>query len=267
MLNSLAPRKTAILVDGGFYIKRYRALYSTNSGTPSPELTPYKMVKNFRDICLKHLSPKEPGEQPRELYRIFYYDCPPLEIRVINPVSKQTIDFSQTREYRFRKEFLSELKKQRKVALRYGRLAENGVWQIKPHRLRELLDEEITAKDLEESDVFFSTHQKGIDLKIGLDVASLAHKRLVDQIILIAGDCDFIPAAKLARQEGIDFIVDPMWNPINEELYEHIDGLRSTCAPPVKRETGVGVSMPGQAAGVASLMTNLLEEDEFSGNR
>ncbi len=27
----------------------------------------------------------------------------------------------------------------------------------------------------------------------------------IDQIILIAGDSDFVPAAKLARREGIDF--------------------------------------------------------------
>ena len=46
--------------------------------------------------------------------------------------------------------------------------------------------------------------------------------------ILIAGDSDFVPAAKLARREGIDFLLDPMWNPIKPHLFEHIDGLHST---------------------------------------
>lgn len=69
--------------------------------------------------------------------------------------------------------------------------------------------------------------QKDVDMKIGIDIASLAYKHLVDQIILISGDSDFTPAAKLARQEGIDFILDPMGHTINSSLLEHIDSLRS----------------------------------------
>lgn len=72
-------------------------------------------------------------------------------------------------------------------------------------------------------------------MKIGLDIASLSYKKLVKQIVLIAGDSDFTPAAKLARREGIDFILDPMWNPINPDLHEHIDGLMSTCPQPKNR--------------------------------
>lgn len=70
-------------------------------------------------------------------------------------------------------------------------------------------------------------HQKEVDMKIGLDIASLAYKKLVDQIVLISVDSDFVPAAKLARVEGIDFIVDSMGMNINDNLLEHIDGLRS----------------------------------------
>lgn len=81
--------------------------------------------------------------------------------------------------------------------------------------------------DLVEEDFIFSAKQKGVDMRIGLDIASLAYKKLVNQIILIAGDSDFVPAAKLARREGIDFILDPMWQPIRDDLKEHIDGLQS----------------------------------------
>lgn len=52
-------------------------------------------------------------------------------------------------------------------------------------------------------------------------------KSQVDQIILISGDSDFVPAAKQARREGIDFILDPMGAPIKEDLFEHIDGIRT----------------------------------------
>jgi len=44
---------------------------------------------------------------------------------------------------------------------------------------------------------------------------------------LIAGDSDFVPAAKLARREGLQFILDPLWQSVNDDLYEHIDGLQS----------------------------------------
>ena len=65
-------------------------------------------------------------------------------------------------------------------------------------------------------------------MKIGLDIATLAYNKLVDQIVLISGDSDFVPAAKLARREGIDFILDPLFANVKPELSEHIDGLR-TC--------------------------------------
>ena len=64
-------------------------------------------------------------------------------------------------------------------------------------------------------------------MRIGIDIASLAFKKQVDQIVLISGDSDFVPAAKQARREGIDFILDPMRSPIKEDLFEHIDGMRT----------------------------------------
>lgn len=64
-------------------------------------------------------------------------------------------------------------------------------------------------------------------MKIGLDIGTFSYKRLVDQIVLISGDNDFVPAAKLARTEGIVFILDPHGMHINENLLEHIDVLCS----------------------------------------
>ncbi|MFL9610713.1 NYN domain-containing protein [Methylobacillus sp. Pita2] len=82
---------------------------------------------------------------------------------------------------------------------------------------------------LTEHDVIPNVRQKGVDMRIGIDISSLAFKKQVNQIVLIAGDADFVPAAKLARREGVDFILDPMWQSIPSNLNEHIDGLRSTC--------------------------------------
>ena len=63
---------------------------------------------------------------------------------------------------------------------------------------------------MKEKDFSLSLQQKGVDMKIGLDIASLSFKHQVDKIILIAGDSDFVPAAKLARTEGIDFVLDSL---------------------------------------------------------
>jgi len=69
-----------------------------------------------------------------------------------------------------------------------------------------------------------------------VNIASVTFKKQVDQIVLISGDSDFVPAAKLARREGIDFILDPMWTDIKKNLFEHIDGLRSNWGKKKKRD-------------------------------
>ena len=69
---------------------------------------------------------------------------------------------------------------------------------------------------------------------MSMPIASLAYKKQVDQIILISGDSDFVPAAKLARREGIDFILDPMRASIKDDLFEHIDGMRTKSPNPAQ---------------------------------
>ena len=62
-----------------------------------------------------------------------------------------------------------------------------------------------------------------------------AHKRQVDTIILVAGDADFVPAAKLARREGLRFVLDPLWQNVPTDLNERIDGLTSGFPSPDAR--------------------------------
>lgn len=78
--------------------------------------------------------------------------------------------------------------------------------------MRKLLKKEISLDDINADDVYYELRQKGIDMKIGVDIASLSLKGFVDKIVLISGDSDFVPAAKLARREGIDFVLDPYNN-------------------------------------------------------
>lgn len=210
---------TAILVDGGFFLKRYRYL----RGLQPPE----KAARDLHWMCCEHLRRKRSNYR-RQLYRIFFYDCPPLTKRVQNPVTGRSFSFAKTPTCTWRLAFHEELKKLRKVALRLGYLNEReGHWIIKPDKLKALLRQEIKVSDLTEDDVQYSVKQMGVDMRIGLDIASVSYKKQVDQIVLVAGDSDFVPAAKLARREGVDFILDPMWAKIRPDLHEHIDGLQS----------------------------------------
>ena len=181
-------------------------------------------------MCLKHLS--QAKSESYDLYRIFYYDCLPYDKKQHNPITGKAIDFAKTDQFKFQYAFFEELKKKRKIALRLGVLEDRNRWIIKPSKTKELLTKKIAIDDLTEDDVQFDFNQKMVDIKIGLDIASITLKKQVDQIVLVSGDSDFVPAAKLARREGIDFLLDPMWNPIKPHLFEHIDGLVSKIKRP-----------------------------------
>lgn len=223
--------KTAIMVDGAFY--RKRAFYFW--GDLSPEERAHELV----DYCKRHIKEEKAGA---ELYRIFYYDCPPSSKRIYHPLLKKQIDLSQSEQYEWANKFFQELMHQRKFALRMGRLAEEqACYNIKPATMRKLLNKTMTIDDLTEADFAIDIKQKGVDMRIGVDIASVTFKKQVDRIILISGDSDFVPAAKQARREGIDFILDPMRTKIKDDLFEHIDGMRTKAPkqPIHKNETDI----------------------------
>jgi hypothetical protein len=70
-MNNPTTRKTAIIIDGGFYRKRANDLWGKKH--------PKDRAKEMIDYCQRHVD--DPPE-PRDLYRILYYDCPPLKNHV-----------------------------------------------------------------------------------------------------------------------------------------------------------------------------------------
>ncbi len=217
--------KTAILIDGGFYRRRAQIVFG--------DISAQERAKELENYCKRHINSH--GEH-NHLYRIFYYDCPPSTKRIFHPLLQKQIDLSKSDLYIWMHEFLEELKRKRKFAIRLGKLAdEQAHYTIRPAIVKKLCTGKLALSDLSESDFCIQIDQKGVDMKIGLDIASMAYKHQVDQIILISGDSDFVSAAKLARREGVDFILDPLGAPIKPDLFEHIDGLRTcdkmyTCA-------------------------------------
>lgn len=210
------PVKIAVLIDGGFFIKRYNSLYNKEKLKTAEEV-----ADDIYTLAHSHVG------KENYLYRIFFYDCIPFEKRVHNPISKKCIVFEKTPEAIFRNNIFEFLKQKRKVALRLGYLKDSGHWLIRPSKVKDLLAKNIGIDDLSEDDVYYDLRQKSIDMKIGVDIASLSLKHFVDRIVLISGDADFVPAAKLARREGVDFILDPMMAHVDNSLFEHIDGMKS----------------------------------------
>lgn len=207
------------MIDGGFYRKRARHLWG--------EKTAQERAKEMEAYCLAHLHRKD-GNAGRQLYRIFYYDCAPIGRRsVYHPLTKENVDLDKSETYTWTNVFLNELRKRRKFALRLGHLSGQAYYNLNPEVTKNLLQGKIGLEDLTQSDFSFFAQQKGVDMRIGIDIASVTYKKQVDQIILISGDSDFVPAAKMARREGVDFILDPMWADIQPDLFEHIDGLES----------------------------------------
>ena len=240
MKSELPSRRIAVLIDGVFFIKRFNHLYNSD-GRMSGE----QVADAMYTMAHRHLRAND------VLYRVFYYDCAPMSKKMHNPVTKKAIDFSKTEQYRFRMELMECLKHKRKVALRLGTLKEDGTWMIRPRVVKDLLKGKTTIADLKEDDVYLEVRQKGIDMKIGVDIASLSLKRFVDVIVLFSGDSDFVPAAKLARREGIDFVLDPMHANVESQLFEHIDGLKSvdpheTPVRPVKPKKSIVKPSPAR---------------------
>ncbi|HMO75961.1 MAG TPA: NYN domain-containing protein [Sphingopyxis sp.] len=258
-------REIAILIDGGFLTKRLQKLVD------SPEkLTPYKVCGIIRSICREHvrkLTDDLGGNWHKHIYRIFYYDAPPFTGQAHHPLSRKQINYAKSDQAKFQNELFLLLKKQRNMALRLGHLSKLSGWSIQSERLVKLLHAkavfgtisalpsladgsinigaeqvqeirthaEIWSK-LEDWMVQLDLRQKGVDMRIGLDIAAITLKHQASTIILIAGDADFVPAAKLARREGIQFILDPLWQSVSDDLFEHIDGLQTVLRRPASAQ-------------------------------
>ncbi|MCZ9290421.1 NYN domain-containing protein [Corynebacterium sp. c8Ua_174] len=219
------PVVTAILVDGGFYRRRARLLFGDKE--------PSERANELVDYCRRHI--RTAGAN---LYRIFYYDCQPSERVLFPPLAQKQVNLGKSEEFRWNSEFLKEIVKKRKVALRRGEELEtqNG-YMLKSAPLKKLCRGTISVDDLRLEDFYLDIIQKGVDMRIGLDIATMAERGIVTQIIMISGDSDFVPAAKYARRAGIDFIIDPLWARISDSLNEHVDGVRECVRrPPLNEE-------------------------------
>lgn len=215
----------AVLVDGGFYLHRAHYLWG--------DKPPKERAEELVIYCKRHLKNHIGGQAAEDkLYRIFYYDCPPSEGNIYNPITKKTEPLKKTLTYKWKTDFHNELKSKSKVALRFGRLSSECHYYLSAEATKQLLAGTLLPADIKQSDLKNSIGQKGVDMKLGLDIASMAYKKQVTKMVLIAGDSDFVPAAKLARREGVEVVLDCLYANISPDLNEHIDGKYSRCSNP-----------------------------------
>ncbi len=216
--------RVAILIDGGFFLKRLPSLqpYPSNGDKVT------HIVKSLDWLITAHLKKiNETVGLPEPwamLYRIFYYDATPYPDNAHLPISKRNIKFGVSKEAKLREGLFAALRRKRKFALRLGHVSREKGWTLKEGRLKALLSGQLMIDALQDSDFELGLRQKGVDMRIGLDISSLAFKKQVDKIVLVSGDSDFVPAAKVARREGIEFILDHMWINVSDTLFEHVDG-------------------------------------------
>ena len=198
--------KFALLLDGGFVTK---ALSVKNKAFPTSAQieAECQRVKSHAHLV------------PLDLMRIFFYDSPPASGVLINPIDGTKLDLGKSNVHIRNTRLLDEIELLPDFALRKGETVARG-WKLGQNALKKLLKHPAspTAKDLVPN-----VQQKGVDLRIGLDIARIALCKTAQIVVVMTGDSDLVPAFKFARREGLRVYLDHLGMPIRRELKAHAD--------------------------------------------
>ena len=100
--------KVAILIDGGYFLRRLPAVRKDVDATDAQAVT-----KSVLQLIQGHLNQlNEIDKAPnifRLLYRSFYYDARPYERKGHTPISKTAIDYAKSEQAIFRTELFNAL--------------------------------------------------------------------------------------------------------------------------------------------------------------
>ncbi len=169
-----------------------------------------------------------------DLLRIYYYDAPPAQASLLNPIDGSELDLQATDRCRDAMKLHADLAAAPNVAMRMGEVHVGG-WKVSENAVGKLAREprKIAAGDLKPN-----IRQKGVDIRIGLDIARLSLRDTVRSLVVVTADTDFVPAFKFARREGIRVYLDSLGQRVRPELIEHSDLRLSPIATPedIKRE-------------------------------
>ena len=197
----------AILLDGGFVINKLKA------GNELPE---HAAITGKLDQIKHH-----EFLRGHELLRTYFYHAPPASDNLQNPISGEHVNLSGSTVYRYHESLIQFLETQPDMAVRLGEVSVHG-WKVGGRALRRILEQprEIAAQDLVPD-----IKQKGVDSRVALDISRLALRGVVDILVVVTGDSDFIPAFKFARREGLRIYLDHMNHGVTRELKVHADRI------------------------------------------
>lgn len=195
----------ALLVDGGFIKRKLGSQKSPMSAS------------SFGDFLLQ--VQKHESLENHRLHRVYFYDAKPLEDEVTKPLGAEKIDLSKQPTVTINRELHDNLVKLPFVALRLGELVYRG-WKPKKGILTE---RGATSVTLNSGSLQPDIQQKGVDMRIGLDIAALTLKHQVEIIVLVTGDSDFVPAMKFARREGAQLFLITLGHSVRDPMREHSD--------------------------------------------
>ncbi|MGO1059357.1 NYN domain-containing protein [Planococcus sp. FY231025] len=212
-------KKVAIIVDGQFLLYRLKDALQ---------------LKNYPDGETINTYLKSIVEPNEDLYRIFFYQGEPSKQKKKLPISKKDIDFKDSDQAAASNEMLNCLAKKELMAVRLGETRFRG-WKLKDY-VQTKIERASFNEQIADDHFYPDFQQKGVDIKIGLDVAWLASNNLVDMIILVTGDSDFVPAMKFARREGIQVAILKIGpKNIHESLEVHSDFIKEHTDEAIRR--------------------------------
>ena len=194
----------AILIDGGFARRALRK-------KTSPDAARFQRL--VEDISAHSVL------AGLRLHRVYFYDALPIELTVTKPLGGGTINFGQSPVASTSKALFEQLKMLPFFSLRMGETAFNG-WQIDATALRQA---NATQLPISAAELSPKIVQKGVDMRIGMDIAALTLKHHVKVIVLVTGDSDFVPAMKFARREGAQLFLCSFGRHMKPAMYEHSD--------------------------------------------
>jgi uncharacterized LabA/DUF88 family protein len=195
----------AILIDGGFAKRKI--------GTAKEPAT----AAAFASLITKLQA--HPALAGMRLHRVYYYDSMPLESAHKKPLEGGTVEFGASPIAERSRNLFDHLAQQPFMALRLGELAFQG-WSVSAKKLDKAAGNtvQLVADDLRPQ-----ITQKGVDMRIGMDIAALTLKRQAQVIVLVSGDSDFVPAMKFARREGAQLFLCPLGQHVKPAMLEHSD--------------------------------------------
>ncbi|MFM7378433.1 MAG: NYN domain-containing protein [Erythrobacter sp.] len=203
----------AILLDGGFVTKKLQQKLKR----PASAEDVVALCEDIRASDeLKHY----------ELLRTYFYDAPPSLESISYPVSGNMYHLAATDRAKHAQSLYDQLELQPGFALRMGetRLTPQK-WKLKPQAVKEIKGE---PRALTDEDFLLDINQKGVDIRIGLDMARLALRDLVRAVVVVTGDSDFVPAFKFVRREGVKVVLCTLGHAsARRELKAHADFVLS----------------------------------------